>query len=166
MVQAWRVGRERAGLRSGKQAGPGRGCRPVIEAADVGNAVALHGEYLPALGRSACLASGRRAGDIQPYQKRPGAGGHLGDHRSGTGGSGAGPPGDDLVSVAAVGVAGTLRRTPAGIAAEQIPDRIKIAGLQGGPDSSGERGRLFRGAGVIWHEELPRSAWLATIKRT
>jgi hypothetical protein len=86
------------------------------------------------------------------------AGGHLSDPRSCTGGSRAGPPGDDLVAVAAVGVAGTLWRTPAGTGAEQIPDRIKIAGLQGGPDSSGERGRVFRGAGIIWHEDLPRSA--------
>ena len=44
---------------------------------------------------------------------------------------------------------------PAGTVAEQIPDRIKIAGLQGGPDSSGERGLLFRSAGIIWHEDLP-----------
>ena len=69
-----------------------------------------------------------------------------------------GPPGDDLVTVAAAGVAGTLWRTPAGTGAEQTPDRIKIAGLEGGPDSSGERGRLFLGAGIIWHEDLPRSA--------
>jgi hypothetical protein len=52
--------------------------------------------------RSACLTSGRRAGDVQPHQKRPGAGGHLGDDRSCTGGSRAGPPGGDLVAVAAV----------------------------------------------------------------
>ena len=56
---------------------------------------------------------------------------------------------------AAVGIAGTLRRAPAGTGIEQIPDGIKIAGLQGGPDPPGQRGWLFRGAGIIWHEDLP-----------
>ncbi len=52
----------------------------------------------------------------------------------------------------------TLRRTPAGTGVEEIPDGIKIAGLQGGPYSSGERGRLFRGAGIVWHERSPSCA--------
>ncbi len=98
-----------------------------------------------------------------PARSVPGAGGHLGGHRSCTGGSRAGPPGGDLVAVAAVGAAGTLRRTPADTGVEQIPDGIKVAGLRGGPDSSGERGRLFRGAGIIWHEDLPCRAQLAAL---
>jgi hypothetical protein len=110
--------------------------------------------------RRAVPPASRTAGDVQPHQKCPGAGGHLSDHRSCTGGSRAGPPGGDLVALAAVGVAGTPRRTPADAGVEQIPDGIKVAGLQGGPDSSGERGRLFRGAGIVWHEDLPCSAQL------
>ncbi len=117
-------------------------------------AAAAHGEDLPAPGRPAFLASGRRAGDLQPHQKRPGAGGHLRDHCPRADRSRAGPPGDDLIAVAAVGIAGTLRRAPAGTGIEQIPDGIKIAGLQGGPDPPGERGRLFRGTGIVWHEDL------------
>ena len=144
-----------SGLRSGRHAGAGRGYRPVVEAADVGDAVAANGEDLPAPGRSARLAGSRRAGDVQPRQKCSGAGGHLSDHRPCTGGSGAGPPGDDLVAVGAVGVAGPLRRTLAGTGIEQIPDAIKVAGLQRGPDSSGERGRLCRGVGIVWHDGLP-----------
>lgn len=61
-----------AGLRSGRHAGTGRSFGPVAEAADVGDAAAAHGEDLPAPGRPAFLASGRRAGDLQPHQKRPG----------------------------------------------------------------------------------------------
>jgi hypothetical protein len=105
---------------------------------------ALHGEDLPAPGRSRLPHERSQAAGVpetsSPRQKCPGAGGHLVDHRSCTGGSRAGLPGDDLVAVAAIGVAGTLWRTPAGIVVEQIPDRIKIAGLQGSQDSSGERG--------------------------
>ena len=119
-----------AGLRSGRHAGTGRSFGPVAEAADVGDAAAAHGEDLPAPGRPAFLASGRRAGDLQPHQKRPGAGGHLRDHCPRADRSRAGPPGDDLIAVAAVGIAGTLRRAPAGTGIEQIPDGIKIAGLQ------------------------------------
>ena len=129
-----------AGLRSGRHAGAGRGFRPVTEPADVDDTVAIHGEDLPAPGRSALPH------EPQACRRRPAppevsrAGGHLGDHRSCTGGSRAWPTRrSDLVAVTAVGVAGTLRRTPAGTGAEQIPDRIKIAELQGGPDSSGER---------------------------
>jgi hypothetical protein len=147
-----------AGLRSGRYSRPGRSLRPVAEAADVSDTVAFHGEDLPALGHPACLASVRRPGDVQPHQQCPGTGGHLSDNRSCTGTSRAGPPGDDLISVAAVGIAGTLWRTPARTVAEQIPDRIKITGLQGGPDSSGQHGWLFCGAGTIWHEDLPRNA--------
>jgi hypothetical protein len=47
---------------------------------------------------------------LKSDQKCPGTGGHLGDHRSCAGGSCAGPPGDDLVAVAAVGIGRTLRR--------------------------------------------------------
>jgi hypothetical protein len=142
-------------LCSGRHPGTGRGCRPVVEATDVGDAIAPQGEDLPALGYAARLASGGRAGDLKPDEKCPGADGYLSDHRSCTGGSRAGPPRDDLIAVLAVGIAGTLRRTPAGTGVEQIPDGAKVAGLQGEPDSSGKRGRLFRGAGIVWHEDLP-----------
>ncbi len=90
------------------------------------------------------------------------SGGTVSIEHTRAGGSRAGPPRNDLVAVAAIGVAGTLRRPPAGTRVEQIPDGIKIAGLQGGPDPPGEHGRLFRGAGIIWHDDLPCSAQLAT----
>ena len=75
------------GWRSGLHTSPGRGCFPVVEAGDVGDPIAPHGQDLPALCRSPRLASGRRAGDVQPHQECPGAGGHLRDHRACTGGS-------------------------------------------------------------------------------
>ena len=103
------------GWRSDRHTGPGRGCLPVVEAADVGDPIAPHGQDLRALGRSARLASGRRAGDFQPHQKCPGAGGHLRDHGSCTGGSRAGPPRDDLVAVrhsASLGPSGAPQRAP------------------------------------------------------
>src|SRR5262249_13751209 len=56
------------------------------------------------------------------------------------------------------GLVGTLRRAPAGAGVEQIPDGVKVAGLQGERDPSGEPGRLSRGAGIVRHEDLPRAA--------
>jgi len=49
-------------------AGPGRGCCPVVEAADVGDAIAPNGEDLPAPDCSACLVSSGRAGDFKSDQ--------------------------------------------------------------------------------------------------
>jgi hypothetical protein len=43
---------------SGRHPGPGRGCPPVVEATDVGDPIAPHGQDLPALDRSSSLASG------------------------------------------------------------------------------------------------------------
>ena len=91
-----------------------RGGRPVIEATDVSDPAAPQGQDLPALRRSACLASRRRASDLEPHEKRPGAGGHLRDHRTYAGGSRAGPPRDDLVAVLAVGVVGDPPARPSG----------------------------------------------------
>ena len=111
-ASAWPSTRARPGLSSAGHAGAGRGCRPVVEAADVGDAIAPHGEDLPT---PACLASGRRAGDFKSDQKCPGAGGHLSDHRSRTGGSRPGPPHDDLVAVAqseSLGPSGAPQRAP------------------------------------------------------
>ena len=133
-----------------------RGCRPVRKATDVNDPAAPQSQDLPALLRSACLASRRRASDLEPHQKRPGAGGHLADHRTCAGGSRAGPPGDNLVPVLAVGGAGTFRRAPAGVRIEQIPDGVEIAGFQSEPDPSGEPGRLASGAGIVRQEDLPR----------
>lgn len=52
-------------------------------------------------------------------------------------------------------VAGTLGHTPAGTGVEQIADAIKVAGCQGGPDSCGERGRLYGSVSIVWHDDLP-----------
>ena len=117
------------GLRSGRHAGLGGGRRHVIEATDVGEPIAPYGQDLPAPGRIACLASGRRAGDFKPDQKCAGVGGHLSDRRSYPGGSRAGPPREDLVAVVAAGVVRTLRRAPPGAGDEQIPDGIQTAGF-------------------------------------
>src|SRR5580704_866496 len=97
---------DRRPVRSGGHASTGRGGRTVVEAADVGDPIAPQGQDLPALYRCARLASRRRAGDFQPYQKCPRPGRYLGDHRTCAGGSRAGPPRDDLVAVLAVGFAG------------------------------------------------------------
>jgi hypothetical protein len=53
-------------MRSGGHAGTGDRCGPVVEAADVDDPIAPQGQDLPALRRSACLASRRRAGDLKP----------------------------------------------------------------------------------------------------
>jgi hypothetical protein len=129
------------GWRSGRHTGPGRSSLPVIEAADAGDPIAPHGQDLPALGRSARLASGRRAGDFQPHQECPGAGGHLRDHGSCTGGSRAGPPRDDRVAVAAVGVVGTLRR------AQRAPGSSRSLMASRSPDSKANLTRSVSAAG-------------------
>ena len=71
------------------------------------------------------------------------------------------PPRDDLVAILAVGLIGTLWRTPPGAGVEHIPDGVKITGLQGERDSFGEPGRLSRRAGIVHHEDLPCTAQLA-----
>lgn len=118
-------------MRSGGHASTGRGCRPVVEAADVDYPIVPQAQDLPALRRSARLASRRCAGDLKPQEKCPSASGHLRVHRTCAGGSRAGPPRDDLVAVVAVGLMGTLRCAPPSVRVEQIPDAVKIAGLQG-----------------------------------
>ena len=130
-----------AGLRSGRYAGTGRSFGPVAEAADVGDAAAAHGEDLPAPGRPAFLASGRCAGDLQPHQKRPGPGGHLRDHCPRADRSRAGPPGDDLIAVAAVGIAGTLRR------AQRAPGSSRSLTASRSPDSRADLTRPASAAG-------------------
>jgi hypothetical protein len=56
---AWPSGRVPGpALSSGSDANAGRDCGPVVEAADVGDAIASHGEDLPALSAppAACVA--------------------------------------------------------------------------------------------------------------
>jgi hypothetical protein len=142
----------------------GGGC-PVLVAADVGNPVAVHSQDLPALPGSAFPTRHRRAGDVKPDKKSPRAGGQFSDERTGISGSRAAPPREELIAVAAIAVLWPLRRTSAGAGAEEIPEGIQGASLQGAPDLPGEPGSRCGDAGIIRHENLPCTPQLALQRR-
>jgi hypothetical protein len=58
-------------MRSGGHASTGRGCRPVVEAADVDDPIVPHGQDLPTLRRPARLVGCRCAGDFKPTRSVP-----------------------------------------------------------------------------------------------